>query len=158
MANTHTQTRASIDLGAGLANPTFSGDRNKIVRNHPPRLQHSPSLPNIWSVVSDSHTTKFDAFRYPGSHPTQAPSLLRLKNLIAICFSVQLLHRPLQHTNPPCHPLHLLKKSWNIARRFLSTTLLVTSKRSPSKFRCAVGLTGIMGTLYLPLLSRLLRV
>ncbi|KAF9465004.1 hypothetical protein BDZ94DRAFT_431185 [Collybia nuda] len=48
MANSHTQARASIDLGAGLVNSPFTGNRNKMVRNHPPRLQHSPSLPNIW--------------------------------------------------------------------------------------------------------------
>ncbi|KAF8893952.1 hypothetical protein BD779DRAFT_1669467 [Infundibulicybe gibba] len=42
-------TRSSIDLGSPRnGTQTASGTDKRPIRAHPPRLQHSPSLPNIW--------------------------------------------------------------------------------------------------------------
>ena len=45
MSNPTSQSRLSVDLGAGKKLVT-----SRSVRQNPPRLQHSPSLPNIWQV------------------------------------------------------------------------------------------------------------
>ncbi|RDB25017.1 hypothetical protein Hypma_007836 [Hypsizygus marmoreus] len=47
MSPTNPESRSSIDLGSSVSreSPLFKA---KVTRNHPPRLQHSPSLPNIW--------------------------------------------------------------------------------------------------------------
>ncbi|KAJ7178435.1 RNA recognition motif 2-domain-containing protein [Mycena crocata] len=37
-------SKSSVNGGAGLLRP----DRDQPARSHPPRLQHSPSMPNIW--------------------------------------------------------------------------------------------------------------
>ncbi|KAF5380411.1 hypothetical protein D9615_004493 [Tricholomella constricta] len=44
MPSTNSQSRSSVDLGV-RESPLL---KTKAARNHPPRLQHSPSLPNIW--------------------------------------------------------------------------------------------------------------
>lgn len=45
MSNPTSQSRLSVDLGVGKKIVT-----SRSVRQNPPRLQHSPSLPNIWQV------------------------------------------------------------------------------------------------------------
>ncbi|KAF8633336.1 hypothetical protein AX17_004508 [Amanita inopinata Kibby_2008] len=43
MSNLSSQSRLSVDLGVGKGFVT-----SRSIRQNPPRLQHSPSLPNIW--------------------------------------------------------------------------------------------------------------
>ncbi|KAG5731969.1 Meiosis protein mei2 [Termitomyces sp. T112] len=47
MSSIESQSRSSVDLGVGSPsnNPEVKANN---ARSHPPRLQHSPSLPNIW--------------------------------------------------------------------------------------------------------------
>ena len=53
MSSTCSQTRSSIDLGVSQVHSSLQRLQADLSpRVHPARLQHSPSLPNIWFVIS----------------------------------------------------------------------------------------------------------
>ena len=53
MSSTYSQTRSSIDLGVSQVHSSLRRLQTDLSpRIHPARLQHSPSLPNIWFVLS----------------------------------------------------------------------------------------------------------
>jgi hypothetical protein len=53
MSSTCSQTRSSIDLGVSQVHSSLQRLQSDLSpRIHPARLQHSPSLPNIWFVIS----------------------------------------------------------------------------------------------------------
>ncbi|KAF8070530.1 hypothetical protein FPV67DRAFT_1025632 [Lyophyllum atratum] len=76
MSSTHSQTRSSIDLGVGKSHANALA-KTKVPINHPPRLQHSPSLPNIWFPPhSGPIPPEFEEiFRQPLQRPSTPPSV-----------------------------------------------------------------------------------
>lgn len=102
------QSRSSVDFPATPL-------RLQLSCPHPPRLQHSPSLPNIWSVSSRCVSHKDSLFillAVPGFHPILVRYLLDLWTRRVVISSVA--HLPLPRLQLPTHLRQIL---WPFPRR-----------------------------------------
>ena len=93
MSSTCSQTRSSIDLGVSQVHSSLQRlQADPSPRIHPARLQHSPSLPNIWFVISLFGILPVLDFVLIGFPLTRAPYLARWQQTSLMIFHVLQLH------------------------------------------------------------------
>ena len=93
MSSTCSQTRSSIDLGVSQVHSSLQRLQADLSpRIHPARLQHSPSLPNIWFVISLFGILPLPDSVLIGFPLTRAPYLARWQRTSLMIFPVLRLH------------------------------------------------------------------
>lgn len=85
MSSACSQTRSSIDLGVSQVHSSLQRLQSDLSpRIHPARLQHSPSLPNIWFVISLLGIFPALDFVFIGFPLTRAPYLARWQRIFHV--------------------------------------------------------------------------